>query len=431
MRNCFFVLFFGLISIPLSAQTETIKVVSYNLMFYKAGSPPCNHNRTAAQRDADLETVVSYLAPDVLVVQELGNNPVNPLVMLQDILNINGVSHYKRAGSSNNSSSSIVNMLFYNSDKLVLESQDFINLDINQAPLIRVIDFYRLYVNDPGLGSPGVDTVFFTIGAAHLKAGNSSSDATERARATAAVMQYIDQNVTDQNVLFAGDLNVYGANQTAFQNLVNYSANPAISFKDPENQMGSWNNNSTYRNVHTQSTRASSSGCFSGGGMDDRFDFVLASDAIMNNNDGLSFVDYQAVGQDGSSYNGNLNTSSNFSVNSTVASALYNFSDHLPVEIELEASVSGIGLNTYSTNENYWSFSNPVKSRLNLMLRGPFAKLPLNLRVMNLSGQTIGLWTNPGKEEWSIPCENWPAGVYLIQLSDGKDFLETRKVIKR
>ncbi len=431
MLNRLIVLIFGVLSLQSLAQTENIKLVTYNLMYYKTGTAPCNHNRSAAQRDADLQTIVSYLAPDVMVVQELGNNPVNPLVMLQDIYNVNGVSLYDRAGSSNNSSSGLVNMLFYNTDKLVLESQDFINLDVNQAPLVRVIDFYRLYVNDPGLGTPGVDTVFFTIGVAHLKAGNSAGDADERARATAAVMEYIDQNVSDDNVLFAGDLNVYSANQTAFQNLVNYNSNPSISFEDPINQIGAWNNNSNYANVHTQSTHAGSSGCFSGGGMDDRFDFILASSAIMDNNDGLNYVSYQAVGQDGSSYNGNLATSTNFSVNSTVATALYNFSDHLPVEIELEARVSGIGLEPWYRAKNQWTFNNPVKSKLSLQFKNEFSKLPLQIRVTNLSGQEMGTWTTSGQSEFNIDCNAWPSGVYLLQLSDGKEFLETRKVIKR
>ena len=366
-----------------------------------------------------------------MVVQELGSSPVNPLVMLQDIFNVNGVTYYDRAASSNNSSSSIVNMLFYNSNKLELESQNSINLDINNSPLIRVIDFYRLYVKDAGLGSPGVDTVFFTIAACHLKAGNSTSDADQRARATAAVMQYIDQNVVDDNVLIAGDFNIYGSGQSAFQNLINYTANPAISFEDPINQLGSWNNNSAFRDYHTQSTRASSNGCFSGGGMDDRFDMILASSAILNNNDGLNYVDYQAVGQDGSSYNGNLNTNSNFSVNSTVASALFNFSDHLPVEIELEASVSGIGLDPWISGTNYWSIVNPVKSQLSFQFKGHFAKLPLHIQVMNLSGQVVGKWSTNGLSNFEIDCAAWPNGVYLVQLSDGQEFVETRKVIKR
>ncbi|WP_421750619.1 T9SS type A sorting domain-containing protein [Croceimicrobium sp.] len=420
------------LALQAQAQTETIKVVSYNLMYYKTGSAPCNHSRTAAQRDADLQTIVSYLAPDVMVVNELGNNPVNPLVMLSDIFNVNGISYYDRAGSSNNSSSGLVNMLFYNKEKLVLASQSSINLDINQSPLVRVIDFYRLYVKDAGLGTAGVDTVFFTIGVAHLKAGNSSTDAAERARATAAVMDYIDQNIPDDNVLFAGDLNVYSANQAAFQNLINYTANPAISFNDPENQLGSWNNNSNFAAYHTQSTHASSSGCFSGGGMDDRFDFILISDAIENNSDGLDFIDYRAVGQDGSSCcGGSLSTNNNVSVNTTVASALYNFSDHLPVELELEATVSGIGLSPIEKARKAWTFSNPIENQLVINFSGLMAKKSVQVKVLSINGQMIGSWNSEAQARLSIDCSVWQNGIYLIQVSDGAEILETRKVIKR
>ena len=48
---------------------------------------------------------------------------------------------------------------------------------------------------------------------------------------------------------------------------------------DPINTPGSWNNNEDFRGVHTQSTRTSSSGFGggAGGGLDDRFDFIMVS----------------------------------------------------------------------------------------------------------------------------------------------------------
>ena len=45
---------------------------------------------------------------------------------------------------------------------------------------------------------------------------------------------------------------------------------------------------------------------------------------------------YKTIGQDGSSFNGPLNTSSNSVVPSNVAQALYGMSDHLPVYVKLE-----------------------------------------------------------------------------------------------
>ena len=421
------ILFFSFWFLGLSGQTENIKVLQYNLMYYKASSAPCTHSRTTTQRDNDLKTIVSSQNPDIFLVNELGPSAVNPLVMMADILNVNGINHFQRASSSNNSSSNLVNMLFFNKDKFVLKAQDKIELDINNAPLIRVIDFYHLYVKDAGLGSPGVDTVFFSIGLAHLKAGNSSSDATARDRATQAVMDYID-NLGEANVLFAGDLNVYSSNQAAFQNLVNYSTNPAISLNDPISQLGSWNNNSNFATVHTQSTHSSSNGCFSGGGMDDRFDFILASDAIINNTDGLSYKSYRTVGQDGGSYNNNLSTNNNTAVSSSVASALFNFSDHLPVMLEMEASVSGIGLSEDELLAKAWHFKNPVQSQINIYLDELLRERKLEVNLYDLLGKKVKSVLSHNSKTVNVPTGALSQGIYLLSLSSGT-WTETRKVI--
>lgn len=420
--------FFVALSLQGFAQIEDIKVMSYNLMWYKTSSAPCTHSVGSSQRDNDLKNIVAYVAPDILVVNEFGTIPVNALVVMADILNVDGISHFNRA-TNNFGSSSIANMLFYNEDKLVLDYQDAVDLDLNNFPLVRAIDYYQLYVKDAALGQPGVDTAWIGIFAAHLKAGSGSSNSTERAKATAAVMDYIDNNVLVDNLLFTGDLNVYTSSESAFQNLVNFTANPSLSFNDPENQLGSWNNNSNFANVHTQSTHSSSSGCFSSGGMDDRFDFILSSDAISNNTHKLSIDDYYALGQDGSFFNNSMNTNNNFVVPSYIASALYNFSDHLPVVMELEASVSGLGENSYEQMRQSWTFANPAQQNIELSLKGRLRELSLEVSVLNLSGKVIYQTKSQGTNSLSIDCSSWPRGVYIISLSNGQDYRESRKVI--
>ena len=410
------------------AQIENIKVMSYNLMWYKTSSAPCTHSVGSSQRDNDLKNIVAYVAPDILVVNEFGSIPVNALVVMADILNVDGITHFNRA-TNNFGSSSIANMLFYNEDKLVLDFQDEVALDLNSFPLVRAIDYYQLYVKDAALGQPGIDTAWVGIFAAHLKAGNGSSNGAERAKATAAVMDYIDNNVLVDNILFTGDLNVYTSSESAFQNLVNYTANPSLSFNDPENQLGSWNNNSVFADVHTQSTHSSSSGCFSSGGMDDRFDFILSSDAISNNTHKVSIEDYYAIGQDGSFFNNSMNTNNNFVVPSYIASALYNFSDHLPVVMELEASVSGLGENSYEQMRQSWTFANPAQKNIEINLKGRMSQESLAVSILNLSGKLVHQTKTLATKSLSIDCSAWPPGIYIISLSNGRDYRESRKVI--
>jgi exonuclease III len=417
----------------LNAQVEDIKLMTYNLLFYKASNSFCTHSRTASQRDADLKTIIQDVQPDLLCVNELGDNPVNPLVILSDILNVDGVNYYERAASTNNSSSSIVNMLFYNKNKLVLHSQHKIERDVNNAPLIRVIDFYRLYVKDQGLGSAGVDTVWINVAALHLKAGQGSSNEQARARAAAAVMDYIGRELPGENVLVAGDFNVYQASEPAFQTFINYTANPSVSLNDPINQLGNWNNNSNFAAYHTQSTHASGTGCFSGGGMDDRFDMILASDAVMNASQNLSYVDYETVGQDGGGFNGNLPTTNNFFYNQTLATALYNFSDHLPVVIELEASVSGIGLSEENRLERSWQTNNPFGDELTIRFNSGNWHPQLEIEIINLTGASLyqgQLKLQSGKEILKLPTSDWASGIYLINIRTESGQSLTRKLIK-
>jgi hypothetical protein len=429
MHKSVLLFLFVALSLQGFAQIENIKVMSYNLLWYKTTSAPCTHTVGSAQRDNDLKNIVAYVAPDILLVNEFGTSPVNALVVMSDVLNVDGITHFNRATNNFNGGSSIANMLFYNEDKLTLDFQDEVALDLNNFPLVRTIDYYRLYVNDAALGQAGVDTAFIGIFLAHLKAGNGSANSAVRAKATAAVMDYIDNNVQIDNILFAGDLNVYTSSENAFQNLVNYTPKPSISFNDPLNQLGSWNNNSNFSSVHTQSTHSSSSGCFSGGGMDDRFDFILSSDALINNTNKVNFKSYQALGQDASFFNSSMNTNNNLMVPSYISSALYNFSDHLPVIMELEASVSGLGQNSFRSLQNSWSIVNPARNSIELNFKGVLSEEALEVIVLNLSGQIVSHKKSNASNALVIDCSSWSQGIYIISINNGQGFQDSRKVI--
>lgn len=422
-----------LVAFTLSGQKDPIKLMTYNLMYYKASNTPCTPSTGPAQRDQDLKTIVQYVQPDLMVVNELGENAINPPVMLNSIFNVDGVNRYDHANTTNNSFSTIVNNLFYDKTRFRLKEQDIIQRDLNNYPLVRVIDVYRLYVKDPGLGQPGVDTVFFTVFAAHLKAGSSTSDKNTREATTRAIMKYIDQEVSDDNILMAGDFNIQSANEAAFQRLINNNGGN-FQFKDPINSLGSWNNNSTYASIHTQSTHSSSGGCFSGGGMDDRYDLILSSDPILQGSDGLSFVNYYALGQDGSFYNQNMNTQTNTVVNSSVAQALFDFSDHLPVVMEMEADVSGIGLTEWERFDQQVHIAQPIQESLVLRFRDASRPQDLQLSISDLSGKVFyrqGRALQAGEDRWELSSAEWPEGIYLMKLQKANGLSISRKIYKR
>ena len=80
-----------------------------------------------------------------------------------------------------------------------------------------------------------------------------------------------------------------------------------------------------------------------GGGMDDRFDFLLITDEH-NDADGLAIIPgtYRSLGNDGQHYNDAINDGNNFyypgdvSRSNDLADDLHDASDHVPVVVEVQ-----------------------------------------------------------------------------------------------
>jgi hypothetical protein len=342
------ILLFGLL---VNAQ-DTIKVMHYNLLYYGKNVYDCSSVTNAVDaKNGYLKTIIKHVKPDIFTVNELDGEDAYPITndatyLLNNAMNVDGVTYYSRTSFPK---TFLANTLFYNSQKLKLKKHTPISFTISNN---KVFNAYTLYYNSPDLSVTN-DTVFITCVIAHFKAGSYSSDIEERTAEAGIVMDFFTSLGVAGNYLFLGDLNLYTSTEGAFQKLIN-PGNPLYKLYDPANQIGDWNNNSAYRFVHTQSTHTSGD-CYSSGGMDDRFDFILASDYIMNGTQKVKYVpgSYKAVGQDGSSFNSSLNVTSNTSVPSNVAMALYNMSDHLPVYLELkidQTSVSDLNISNIYTN---------------------------------------------------------------------------------
>ncbi len=309
---------------------DSLRVMVYNLLNYGNYTTFCTtNNNNIGDKDGYLKTITDYVRPDVLGVNEMASNTIYGSRILANVLNTDSVTYYKKATYSNQAVSSIVNMLFYDSRKLQMYEE------IVVPSTIRDINIYTLYYKDVALAS-GADTSFISFVLAHLKAGNGSGDQQTRDAMVQTAMSTIKSNNLKGNLVFMGDLNVYNANEPAYQRLVDES-DLDYRFYDPINRQGSWNNSSGFADVHTQSTHTSG-GCPSGGGMDDRFDQILVSSYILGDSSGVKYMDgsYWAVGQDGNRFNSSLLSPNNTSAPSGVIQALYDMSDHLPVILDLE-----------------------------------------------------------------------------------------------
>ena len=330
----FFVLSLILSGMSIYAQ-DSLKLMHYNLLYYGKNTDHCNSfNNNVDEKNADLSKIINYYKPDIFSVNELDGEGAAPIVddeiyLLNNALNTSDINYYKKVPFE---SIYLANTLFYNNNKLGLKSYEPIRMNVGYFD--KVFNAYRFYYKSEDLETTN-DTLFFTCFVAHLKAGSGSEK--ERADEVEVFMDYIQNEIGKPgNYFLMGDLNVYNSYETAFQHLINPD-NQDYRFNDPIDKLGYWNENESFKYYHTQSTH-SYGGCHSGGGMDDRFDFILVSDYIMNGTKEVHALEntYQALGQDGNSFNGALNKTNNESVPEDIARALYDFSDHLPVTMKIK-----------------------------------------------------------------------------------------------
>lgn len=165
----------------------------------------------------------------------------------------------------------------------------------------------------------------------HYKAGDSGTDLTRRNVEAAAVRADADAWGEGTAIVLAGDFNVKTNLEPMWNTLRSPGAGQAF---DPINREGIWSNSSAFRDVHTQSPTTTER--FPGqitGGMDDRFDFQLVTNELLDG-EGIDYIPgtYRAFGNNGTHpFNGNLDDPSNTALPPAVLAAIANSSDHLPV----------------------------------------------------------------------------------------------------
>ena len=357
MRNKLGILLFVFVTFTTSLFSQgQIRVMSYNLLNFNNLTSYCTAENNSYQAKAGyLATIVSNQQPDILCCCEVGKSyqslAYTISYILGNSLNVNGVTRWASAPASG--SEYLNNALFYDKTKLKLVAQTKVNTDIRE---INIYKLKHLSSNDT-----------LKVAIVHLKAGTGYES--QRGTEIQQLVNYLTAQGNNDNFIVCGDFNIYKASEPAFQNLVNPSYLP-IAFYDTVNQMGEWNNNWNFSEYHTQSTHSGNSDCFSGGGMDDRFDFILMSGSIINGSKGITYTpnSYWSVGQDGNRFNGAINSPTNNTLPSNVIYALYNMSDHLPVVAEL--TFNNVGYASESTDASFQSIvQNPANDELVVRLR--------------------------------------------------------------
>jgi len=425
MRNLLFIGVFVLHVFLLQGQ-DTLTVVQYNLLNYGNYTSYCTTaNNNINDKDNYLKTIINYLRPDIFSVNEISKSESIHQHLLDQVLNTNGVTYYRKAEFLSEAYSYLVNMLYYNKDKLAMHSHY-----IAQS-YIRDIDVYKLYYRSDDL--PQGDTAFIICVVAHLKASSGSDNENKRKIMAENTMNYLNDLNDEDNYLMMGDFNVYSNNEDAYQQFLFYS-NPDLRFNDPVDQYGNWHNNSYYSPYHTQSTHSTSNGCASTGGMDDRFDFILISNSIMNGTKEVSYVSesYRAVGQDGQHFNKAVNDSpTNTSVPPDVLNALAYNSDHLPVLMKLAVDKT-LGTREFSGLFEDVRLVNPAGSYLDIRLWIKEQSV-MELSIYNVLGEPVmneSIHLIRGENHIVRSIQNLNPGMYFVRISDKNSNTLVRKLLK-
>ncbi|HEX6960528.1 MAG TPA: hypothetical protein VF175_01565 [Lacipirellula sp.] len=196
------------------------------------------------------------------------------------------------------------------------------------------------------------DSAAFYIYNSHYKASPGSEEESRRLSEAIAIRNNSNALGAGAHAIYAGDHNFYDASEPAWAALTGPGNGQAF---DPVNRVGDWHNNFNFREVHTQSpTTSQRYGGQVTGGLDDRFDFQLATGEMLDN-EGLSYIadSYHTFGNNGTTFNTDVDFGTNtyafnlveFDPQNTrteLLTALASVSDHLPViaDYQLPAKMS-------------------------------------------------------------------------------------------
>ncbi len=378
-----------------------MRVMTYNLLNYDGTS-----------REAYFESVVEAVDPDIFVVQE--------------VVNAYGIQQFREAVLNNeyftidfHDGPTTDNHIFYDPYQFIFRGATYIDTDL------RDIAEYQFEIAS--------NEVTFYLYSVHLKASSGEENEQKRLNEATILRNHLNNHDSLTNFIVAGDFNIYNDNEPAYQKLTGSAADNDGRLFDPINQSAWWHNNSNYANIHTQSTRREQLSDGSSGGLDDRFDFILVSEALL---DEVVVESYQSFGNDGKHFNQSINYGTNSAVSADVADALYYASDHLPVYCDFVFSSTAIEprdpaaiVNQATLHQNYPNpfnpvtqlrYSMPAAGRVNLSIYNPLGE---KTETLVNDHQSVGTRT----VKWDASVHS--GGIYFAVLKIDGQPVERRKIV--
>lgn len=358
-----------------------LRVATYNLTNYSSG------------RDSQFKSIFygvyngRQFAPDIVIGQEFLS--ASAVTNFLNILNAAPGSPKDWKAAPFIDGPDTDGAFFYRSSKvsyLATTTVAFGSSDQTNQPR----NTYRYDVRPVGYTA---DSTVMALYNSHMKAGATDTDMQRRLVEAQRIRANANTLNPNWQIIFGGDLNIQSSSQAAYQELVGSTSNNRGRFWDPIQRPGTWNNSSTFRMIHTQDPASQ---------MDDRLDQLLIGGSLFDNKalDYICVIDpntslpkpwdlntwndpnhtYRTWGNDGTSFNAPLNTTSNQMVGNVIAQALVDSSNgngHVPTYMDLRVPAKV----TSATTINFGSV--PL---------GSFQERPLSVR----NSGDVSLWTVGG-----------------------------------
>ena len=292
-------------------EQDTVRVCTYNVLSFSA---------TSSSRIPALRKILNDIKPQILLVQELSNEEGHRLFE-DSVANMLAIPLHSTDYPNGEIPDSYAHIFF---DTSTFEASRTIVIGDDQNGLVTV----RLHHRGRGVG----DSI--QVITAQWKSGQNPQDIMDRLDNSSTVIRLLMTELTSEgadisNILFGGDLNLYSSNEDGYLNL---TQRDDYRFYDPINRPGSWHRDTSFADLHTQSTRLRLVGNKLEGGLYNRFDHILLNDSLRQRYIPGS---YTTFGNDGRHFEDSINAQPNFAVSPEIAQALRDASDHLPVHLDL------------------------------------------------------------------------------------------------
>ena len=439
------------------AQTDTIRVMTYNVLNY--GSYPLCQGPNSVY-NAYLETIVQFANPDIIGLVKMGAIKTGPSdfhysaaidfqdSILQYALNAAFPSRYTYCTMTNSAQNTTdFSILFYNQQKL-----GFIDITCHY---VNTTDFntYKLYYKDPNLTTTH-DTTYLYVTLNHDISGNGNE--AQRGTQIAGEMTQISGHFTHlANMINMGDFNLRYSTESCYQTLT-APTDTNFRYYDPPyypdavlTYPSNWDANpSAYSSYLTTSTRKLSSvpnSCGTNGGGKNWYDHILLSPWIVNNANYISYIphSYRTIGNDGNRTGISINDiPTNTSAPAAVINALFQMSNKYPVMVELTVTSNTTGTSLpdpeitpsavigQSLIKEQATIVNPVGSAIILNLSNNLVNHLISIDCIDMMGRSqIHQTILVHSEMEEIPCNLQP-GIYCIKIADDRNIIYRSVVTK-